>query len=280
MKILWLYLVAIKAILVGFLFSQTGSSLNGTFKNDQILLSLSGNQGCYTGQVQFEGQSFPLNAQSMDGKKLNGSYSYYGEMIPFQATFGNNTLTIYSDGESYTLVKQGSELSIGTGSGSNENLGATAYSSNEAPLIQNDEWGIKFLPPDSWNARKTESGYLLTSSLKKGLIVVIPNEHKDLQTMRSLASQGLNDEHGTALRLIGTVEAFGQNGLKGAFEGKLEGQQAKAYVVSLISSHGPGATILAAAEPKSFNDTYHKDVQQLAESVYFYKSPTPPIVLE
>ena len=57
----------------------------GTFADERAKLQLSGSGGKYTGQMQFQGQTFPVRATSPDGRSLNGTFTSGGNSFRFNA---------------------------------------------------------------------------------------------------------------------------------------------------------------------------------------------------
>ena len=80
---------------------DTTSAYAGIFANTEITMTLRKQGAGYTGQVQFDGQRFAVAAQEA-GTVLQGTYSYNGQAIPFQAMVQGETMTIASEGLMYT----------------------------------------------------------------------------------------------------------------------------------------------------------------------------------
>jgi len=246
--------------------ATTGDPFVGTFSGSGLTLTLTGQNGRYSGSAVFEGQTLPVSAQKIGDGILSGSYTMEGQQLPFQAQVQGNTLTLSGGGEVYILTRQaGSQSSAG---------GAVPSGSTK-----NDEWGMRFATPTGWTARLTESGYLLGSKTVKGILLLLPNEATSLEEIRSSAQEGIV-ETGVQLRLAGEITPFGETGLAAYYEGTLQGKQAKAYAIGLLSPHGVGAIIMVMVEPQSYTPEHTKAVEALASSIVFYEPPIPPIALE
>ncbi|MCP5050073.1 MAG: hypothetical protein GY940_23105 [bacterium] len=270
-----IYICCLNICWVSMMVAQGNDPFNGTFSNAQITLSLQGANGQYRGNVRFEGQSYGVSARKANTNTIAGVYNYNGQNIQFQAVLQGTTLTIYSQGQSYILQRQGgaSQPSQGMNPGASP---TQRPASGGKGAMRNDEWGMTFKTPAGWTAKLTESGYVLGSNNQKGLMIILPHEAKSLQQLRMEAQQGLH-EGNTNLNPSGALNTFGQNGIAGEFKGTLEGQQAQAYAIGLISPYGPGATILVAAEPQSFSNKHKESANQLARSIQFFKPPVSPV---
>jgi hypothetical protein len=263
--------ILLGAFIVPSLFAQTGAFI-GTFANDQITLTLLENNGQITGQVQLQGQSFPVTAQRAGNNAVQGAYQYFGQNFPFEATVQGNVMTLTSEGAVYTLHKRQSAAGP---------LGAGTPPSSTTPQNPNEivdkEFGVRFTPPKGWIAQKNEAGYLLGSHTEKGVIVMTGNEYSSLEQMRAEARQGLVDENGTNLQLAGEIVAIGEKMLGAPYQGMVEWQPAKAYAVGLLSPLGGGVSIIAMVETVSYSEKYADYVKAIAKSMQFFKPETPPI---
>jgi hypothetical protein len=263
--------ILLGAFIVPSLFAQTGAFI-GTFANDQITLTLLENNGQITGQVQLQGQSFPVTAQRAGNNAVQGAYQYFGQNFPFEATVQGNVMTLTSEGAVYTLHKRQSAAGP---------LGAGTPPSSTTPQNPNEivdkEFGVRFTPPKGWIAQKNEAGYLLGSHTEKGVIVMTGNEYSSLEQMRAEARQGLVDENGTNLQLAGEIVAIGEKMLGAPYQGMVEWQPAKAYAVGLLSPLGGGVSIIAMVETASYSETYADYVKAIAKSMQFFKPELPPV---
>jgi hypothetical protein len=133
---------------------------------------------------------------------------------------------------------------------------------------------ISFTPPPGWKASKQQDVYLLGSDQYKGFIVVMPHSYSSLDQMNAEAQEGIIDE-GSGIQLLPAsgFSRFGTNGLSAEFSGIVQGKNAKAYAIGLISPHGGGGvTIMAAVESGSYTSAYPRFVQSLASSLTFIKA--------
>ncbi len=140
--------------------------------------------------------------------------------------------------------------------------------------------GIAFTIPEQWTGYKTDIGYLMVSETQKGFILVMQHGYNSVSELRGAAREVIADDGGTLLQPEGEPEAIGNSALGMHYTGYVEYQQAKAYAIGLISSHGGGVTILTAVEPQTFSQTYIDLVKNIARGVEFSKPEIPPVVDE
>ncbi len=131
--------------------------------------------------------------------------------------------------------------------------------------------GISFVAPAGWMAKKQGEVLLLGSNTHKGFIIIQPHSYTNINQMSQDASEGLTDEEsGILLTPASQFQAFGKNGLSGEFAGTVQGVQARAFAVGLISPKGGGGvTILAAVESGSYTTAYPGFVRSIASSLTF-----------
>ena len=79
----------------------------GTFADERATLQLSGSGGTYTGQMQFQGQTFPVRATSPDGRSLNGTFTSGGNSFRFNAILQGPALAFTTSGTTYNLRRTG-----------------------------------------------------------------------------------------------------------------------------------------------------------------------------
>jgi hypothetical protein len=132
---------------------------------------------------------------------------------------------------------------------------------------------ISFTPPQGWKGSKQQDVYLLGSDRYKGFIVVMTHSYSSLDQMNAEAQEGIIDEgNGIQLLPASGFNRFGTNGLSAEFSGIVQGKEAKAFAIGLISPHGGGGvTIMAAVESGSYTSVYPQFVQSLASSLTFLK---------
>jgi hypothetical protein len=140
------------------------------------------------------------------------------------------------------------------------------------------QMGISFIPPTGWMAQKRGEGFLLGSNTDKGFILILPHSFSNLSQMAEEAGQGIvEQDSGIQLMPASRFQAFGSNGISGDFQGIIQGRQARAFAIGLLSPKGGGVTILAAVESGSYTQDYPGFVRSIASSLKFTEAqPSGP----
>ena len=123
--------------------------------------------------------------------------------------------------------------------------------------------GIKFTIPEDWMGQELEEGYLMGSNTEAGFIFMMLHEAQTIEEMKTVAQQGIQEEGGTLLTLTSSLQEHGSGAIGGTFEGTVEYNPAKGYVIGVLNPFGSGVTIMAVTSPDAFSERY----QQLAEEV-------------
>lgn len=76
----------------------------GTFVGDQLTLTLHGGGGSYTGQLVFDGRTYPVRAQG-GGGQISGTFSSGGAEFSFTAVASGPQVTFATGGATYALRK-------------------------------------------------------------------------------------------------------------------------------------------------------------------------------
>lgn len=89
--------------------STASDPFAGEFSNGNMFLELDGSGGRYQGEIEFQGKSFPIAAQSPDGRTLSGQFTSGGQTFPFTGQLQGATLVFTTGGTTYQLRRQGQE---------------------------------------------------------------------------------------------------------------------------------------------------------------------------
>jgi hypothetical protein len=84
---------------------NTADPFVGSFSGDNLTLTLQGANNTYTGELNFNGQPFPVQATA-NGTNLTGTFSSGDSKFNFTATLQDTALTLVSDGSTFNLTKQ------------------------------------------------------------------------------------------------------------------------------------------------------------------------------
>ena len=141
--------------------------------------------------------------------------------------------------------------------------------------------GISFTIPAKWVGQETEMGYIMSSNTTAGFILLTKNETIELATMITEAQQGVSDGNGNYLQLLGSVEVMEADVdvIGGEYEGVLEGQSARAYILGVANTFGSGFSIMAATTTEFYSGIYKQLCFDLANSVEI-DVPEEPVVIQ
>ncbi len=254
--------------------SSSRDLLSGAYSGNGLKLTLTGKSGTYTGTLIYNGASYPISATG-SGNQLKGAFRSGSDQFPFSGSLQGNILAFQTGGTSYRLAKQGNRIPTNP----LQKSGGTSAGAGAMPagnMIVSREYGFAFQPPAGWVARVNPgAGYILNSQNQMGVILVSHHMYTSLDKMRTEAAGGLIDPKSN-VRLIpeGGFEPVGNNGFGGPLAGILQGNQAKAYILGMISPYGGGVTILVAVPPERYTNEYPGFAKQIATSVRF-SQPVP-----
>ena len=153
-----------------------------------------------------------------------------------------------------------------------------AYS-QQTGVVDYPYLGIRFTIPSGWKGAESGGGYVIASDTQPGLVLMAPHEENDLAALKREAEAGLRDE-GVVLSKSGEFESIGAGGVGALFEGVIQGQQAKAYVIGVINPFGTGVTIISASTKESYSDAHRNLARELALSLKFSEPVEPPVTQE
>ncbi|GMQ27404.1 hypothetical protein [Algoriphagus confluentis] len=139
----------------------------------------------------------------------------------------------------------------------------------ESNRVNYSRLGISFTIPNTWQGQEYGEAVLLQSQSIPGIILISTHNQK-MAELRAQGSQGINDGQGTSLQLVGNLENIGQHTIAGNYQGTLEGNPAKTYIIALENpTGGLGVTILVAAQPQQFSESLKNAGKELADSFQF-----------
>jgi hypothetical protein len=128
--------------------SANRNQFSGAFSDGKVFLELEGGGGRYDGQLEFQGKSFPVTAQSADGRSLEGTFQSGSDSFDFTGRLEGATLTFVTGGTTYHLRSQNAE-SVGAGNSLTGGSAATGYenpggaSAGYNPVVAGEADGIQ-----------------------------------------------------------------------------------------------------------------------------------------
>ncbi len=156
-------------------------------------------------------------------------------------------------------------------------LNASAQATGE---VNFETLGIRFTIPNGWVGQEVNGGYIVGSNTEPGFAFLTLHQYSTLAQLTQQAQQGITEQNGTNLNLSGEIENLNERSIGAEYNGTLEGQSVKAYVVGLVNPLGNGVTIMAATTPDQYSDTHKQLALQLANSTQFSQPETPSVVEE
>mgnify|MGYP001803289681 CR=1 FL=1 len=102
------------------------------------------------------------------------------------------------------------------------------------------------------------------------MIILLPNESKDLNEMKREARGGVNEE-GLVLQLLGKIKTSNDHRIEADYEGQLNFEKVKCFAIGMVNGKGSGLSILAITTVDQFGERQIKAAKALANSVRFYQ---------
>lgn len=252
----------------------------GMFADERLTLQLSGGSGNYSGQMQFQGQTFPVSASSPDGRSLSGTFSSGGNNFQFDATLQGTTLTFTTSGTTYNLRRSGGQQSArampSNPLGGEQGQAPVVAAQGPGGAINDPYMGVSFDPPQDWKYEKRGAVYVMGHMTIPGMILVMPHHYNSAQEVMASANEPLYQAQDGQLMLTGAPQAVSQNMLVSDFGGVLGGQQAQGRIICLLSPYGGGVLILAGAAAGSYTQQHAALAEGVARSMRFSKPQDPP----
>jgi len=143
-------------------------------------------------------------------------------------------------------------------------------------LVEFPYLGVNFTIPNGWVGQEIEGGYIIGHQTQPGFGFLTVMEANSLEEIRQEAAKGIMDAEGTSLQLSGSLTEISASSLGGMFEGKLQHQPVKAYMIGVLNPHGQGVTVLTAGSPGIFSDVHKNLAIELSKSLQFSKAKTSP----
>ncbi len=128
--------------------------------------------------------------------------------------------------------------------------------------------GIQFSVPEGWQGAESDDMFLMGSTSKPGLLAIMSNAAKSPEQLKSEADRGVREE-GIHLTRSSDFMKIGGEGLGAEFEGLIEGEQAKAFIIGLINPFGTSVTIVAVTTEARYTDEYKELAMKISDSVGF-----------
>jgi hypothetical protein len=105
-KLMETVFIAACLFLMASLADSAHRSFSGTYKGDQIIITITGDGPEYTGTIEMSGKKYPLNGTAQ-GEKMTGIFKADGGVFRFTAAISGSTLSFETDGTTYVCQQQG-----------------------------------------------------------------------------------------------------------------------------------------------------------------------------
>ena len=178
--------------------SALAQSVNfgGEYSGSQILLKLNADTGsAYSGSLQFEGTTYPVNAKAEGAKSLQGTFRSDGHAFRFSAFLRQSELHLTTDGTEYILVRKAAAAA------------KPAVPAGAATAYQSARTGLSLRLPQGWSAQDQEQGVLLSPP---GASIDLSREDNTEAYFALLQTQFQASEEATFAKQVST--AFLQGG--------------------------------------------------------------------
>ncbi len=244
----------------------------GTFRGDGLTLVLRADGvGGYQGEAEEDGIHFQVEGRS-EGSILRGSYAFQGQTAPFTARIDGEALVVEAAGDRYTLYRAGGE-GLGALETSVSSTDTSVAGPPGADEVDHPGWGLRFRIPSGWGVGEhEEETWVLFARELPGFLVVSELELESRDTLAQLLSGEITEE-GVRLQPEGPMEEVGVSGMMVRVTGTLQGADIQGYAGGVVSPHGPGLSVLVAAETGSLEAGHEAAALALLQSVRFRPPP-------
>jgi hypothetical protein len=256
-----------------------------TFADAKMKLRLNGQGGRYQGQIQFQGQTFPVTAQSADGRTLKGKFTSGGNSFEFSGTLHGSTLNFSTGGTTYQLQSQGGAPAatgnpLGGSAGRPQPAAASGGSAGQpipgGNIVNDPPLGVRFSVPPGWKHEKQQANYIMGHDTIPGMIIVMPHNYNSIQEVAAAAGEPLYQAQDGHLMVSGQPVTLAQNIIAADYSGHLQGNQAMGRIVGVVSPFGGGFLVMAGTTTQHYGPQYAQLAENVARSMSFSKPQLPP----
>jgi hypothetical protein len=270
--------------LAGGASSPAADPFAKTFADGKMKLRLDGQGGRYQGQIQFQGQTFPVTAQSPDGRTLKGKFTSGANSFDFTGTLQGSTLVFATGGTTYQLRSQGGAPAaaanpLGGGSGRATPVasgGSTSQPIAGGNVVNDPSMGVRFSVPPGWKHQKQQANYIMGHDTIPGMIILMPHNYNSIQEVAAAANEPLYQAQDGQLMVSGQPVTLAQNIIAADYSGHLQGNQAMGRIVGVVSPFGGGFLVMAGTTAQNYGPQYAQLAESVARSMNFSKPQLPP----
>ncbi|MDX1627314.1 MAG: hypothetical protein R3345_01375 [Fulvivirga sp.] len=139
--------------------------------------------------------------------------------------------------------------------------------------------GISFEIPAQWVGQEQQGFFLMASNTMPGYILLTTHDKSTKTELKALARQGIADQN-INLQLDGEVEDVAGYAVGGYYNGTIEWQPARAYIIAALNDFGQGVLIMSATTSDQFNNQYKNLAIEVMRSLVFYEGKGAEIVAQ
>ncbi len=133
--------------------------------------------------------------------------------------------------------------------------------------VNYERLGISFVIPEGWVGQESEDVLIMGSETVSGFLVMQAH-NLNLEQLKKEAYAGIDEGNGTQLKLEGDYDS-GPDYIGGVFNGTVEWEAAKGYLIGVTNSIGMGVMIMGVTAPDKFDDKYKELCFKIYNSIKF-----------
>ena len=136
---------------------------------------------------------------------------------------------------------------------------------------RDEDMKLQFIVPSGWSVAKKEIGYVMVPyETTDGFILVKEDSFVSVKDLKVAMTNGITQENGTVLKPIGDLTDLGSQGVAGIFQGTIDEQEVKGFLMALMPPSGGRAAISVVVAPlEYFNQSHIDELKMLVRSIIF-----------
>ena len=148
-----------------------------------------------------------------------------------------------------------------------------------AQVLRDGAWGFAFTAPTGWTLLdQNAEGALFVSADQSSYLVIEPHELTGRDALARAARRGYQNT-GVVLTAASDPTPYG-DGVAVEMQGSVQGQEACAHAIGLLSPHGGGAIVLIAVGQAQWTADAARVAETVAASFEFFASAAAPAVID
>ncbi|WP_343913949.1 hypothetical protein [Aquimarina litoralis] len=136
-------------------------------------------------------------------------------------------------------------------------------------IVQYPEYGVQFTIPNGWFGKEMNDGYAMQSQTETGLVMLIVNELKTINSLKEEFSKNIVEE-GISLTPENNIEVK-TNYVKRYYTGTADGQAVKVLAYGCLNPNGYGVTAMIMTRTNDFSDVHKSTLLKIKNSLKLTK---------